>query len=195
MTNGEYLAFIDDGGYERPELWLSDGWATRAAATAGPRRSTGSATDGEWWQFTLAGMRRVDPAEPVCHVSYYEADAYARWAGARLPTEAEWETAAARRADRGQLPRHRAACTRRRPRTRSAALRRRVGVDVSPTRPTPASARSPARSASTTGSSCATRCAARRLLRHAGRRTCARRTATSSRPRARWQFTGIRLAE
>ena len=93
VTNGEYLAFMADGGYERPELWLSMGWDTVQregwqAPLYWERR------DGTWWMITLAGMRPVREAEPVCHVSYYEADAYARWADARLPTEAEWEVAA-----------------------------------------------------------------------------------------------------
>jgi ergothioneine biosynthesis protein EgtB len=82
-----------DRGYERPELWLSMGWETvqreaRKAPMYWEQR------DGTWWVMTLAGMRPMAEAEPVCHVSYYEADAYARWAKARLPTEVEWETAA-----------------------------------------------------------------------------------------------------
>jgi ergothioneine biosynthesis protein EgtB len=94
VTCAEYRAFIDDGGYRRPELWLSDGWATvRAEGWEAPlywRR------DGRNWKvFTLEGERAANPAEPVCHISHYEADAYARWADARLPTEAEWEVAAA----------------------------------------------------------------------------------------------------
>ena len=93
ITNGEYLAFMADGGYERPELWLSMGWDT-------VQREKWQAPlyweqrDGTWWVMTLAGMQPVQEAEPVCHVSYYEADAYARWAQARLPTEVEWEVAA-----------------------------------------------------------------------------------------------------
>jgi ergothioneine biosynthesis protein EgtB len=95
VTCEEYLAFIADGGYRRPELWLSEGWATvqREGWTA---PLYWQCDDGAWSLFTLHGQRRLDGAEPVCHVSYFEADAYARWTGRRLPTEAEWEVAAAR---------------------------------------------------------------------------------------------------
>ncbi|MBR9988105.1 MAG: ergothioneine biosynthesis protein EgtB [Gemmatimonadetes bacterium] len=94
VTNGEYLEFMNDGGYVRPELWLSMGWAeVQAQQLSEP--FYWEQRDGEWWIFTLSGMRHVDPYEPVCHVSYFEADAFARWKGARLPAEAEWETAAA----------------------------------------------------------------------------------------------------
>jgi ergothioneine biosynthesis protein EgtB len=93
-TCGDFLAFIDDRGYSRPELWLSDGWkALQAHRWSAPLYW--EKLNGEWFQFTCSGQRRIDEAEPVCHVSYYEADAFARWAGARLPTEFEWEVAAA----------------------------------------------------------------------------------------------------
>jgi ergothioneine biosynthesis protein EgtB len=93
-TNGEFLAFMDDGGYERPELWLSDGW--NALQTRGWRAPLyWQQRDGAWHLMTLGGLRALRADEPVCHVSLYEADAFARWAGARLPREAEWEVAAA----------------------------------------------------------------------------------------------------
>jgi len=94
VTNAEYAAFIADGGYRRPELWLSEGWDwVNANGIVAPlyRDDAGS----ESRQFTLHGMLPVEPDAPVCHVSLFEADAYARWADARLPTEAEWEAAAA----------------------------------------------------------------------------------------------------
>jgi ergothioneine biosynthesis protein EgtB len=93
-TSAEFAAFIDDGGYARPELWLSDGWDTCCAQ--GWSAPAYWERDGSGWRvFTLHGMRDLEPSEPVSHVSYYEADAFARWSGARLPTEAEWESAAA----------------------------------------------------------------------------------------------------
>jgi ergothioneine biosynthesis protein EgtB len=93
VTNEDWLAFMADGGYERPDLWLSDGWhAVQELGWRAP--GYWSAVDGGWQVFTTAGVRPVRRAEPVCHVSFYEADAYARWAGARLPTEQEWEVAA-----------------------------------------------------------------------------------------------------
>ena len=96
VSCGEWLDFIDDGGYRRPELWLSDGWSTREAeGWEAPLYWT--AGDDGWREFTLAGEVTVDPSRPVCHVSYYEADAFARWAGHRLPTEAEWEVVSTHR--------------------------------------------------------------------------------------------------
>ncbi len=92
-TCGEYLAFMDDRGYERPELWLSDGWkAVQARRWNAPLYW--EKAGGEWFHFTCSGMCKVDEHEPVCHVSFFETDAFARWAGARLPTEFEWEVAA-----------------------------------------------------------------------------------------------------
>ena len=110
VTRGEWLEFIADGGYRRPELWLSDGWAVRqqqgwtcplywrpraaddqGGADAGQACSSDAR---DWSVFTLSGIQPLAAEEPVAHLSYYEADAYARWTGARLPTEAEWEVAA-----------------------------------------------------------------------------------------------------
>lgn len=111
VSNGEFLEFIDDGGYQRAELWLSDGWAALAGML--PLDSRDGAPDaapqagpmywyragGAWHEYRLGGPAPLQPDAPVCHVSFYEADAFARWRGCRLPTEQEWEVAAAAGAD------------------------------------------------------------------------------------------------
>jgi ergothioneine biosynthesis protein EgtB len=93
VTNREYLAFVNDGGYQRPEFWLSDGWNARGRNGWTTPLYWELTADGRQ-VFTLEGMRDLELDEPVCHVSFYEAEAFARWAGARLPTETEWETMA-----------------------------------------------------------------------------------------------------
>ena len=93
VTNEEWCAFVEDGGYHRAELWLSDGWAT--VRNEGWEAPLYWQRDGRGWaSMTLSGMRPLDPGAPVCQVGPYEADAFARWAGKRLPSEAEWEVAA-----------------------------------------------------------------------------------------------------
>lgn len=102
VTNGEFLEFMEDGGYERPELWLSLGWsAVKENGWDSPLYWTKQ--NGQWRAYTLSGMRPVELSEPVCHVSFFEADAFARWTGARLPTEAEWETVAGAVSVRGNF--------------------------------------------------------------------------------------------
>jgi ergothioneine biosynthesis protein EgtB len=102
VTTGEFLDFMNDGGYRRPDLWLSLGWST-----VGDQRWAAPLywieRDGDWHEFSLGGLRRLNLDEPVCHISYFEADAFARWTGARLPMEAEWEHAATEVALRGSF--------------------------------------------------------------------------------------------
>jgi ergothioneine biosynthesis protein EgtB len=102
VTNGEYLEFMEAGGYGNPALWLSQGWqAAQEKSWAAPLYW--EKTGGAWRVMTLAGMRRIGEHEPVCHVSYFEADAYARWRGKRLPLEAEWEVVAREQPVRGNF--------------------------------------------------------------------------------------------
>ena len=102
VTNAEYMEFMNDGGYRRPELWLSDGWDTVCQQDWEAPQYWEHEGD-RWHVFTTAGIRDVDPNEPVCHVSYYEADAFAHWSGKRLPLEGEWESAAAEVSIAGQF--------------------------------------------------------------------------------------------
>jgi ergothioneine biosynthesis protein EgtB len=102
VTNREYMQFMEDGGYGRPEFWLSDGWdVLRANNWQAPLYWERENASSDWKVYTSAGLVRVDADEPVCHLSFYEADAYARWAGARLAREAEWEIAASEVATQG----------------------------------------------------------------------------------------------
>ncbi len=103
ITNQEYLSFMDDGGYRRPELWLSDAW-DHVCSNGWAAPLYWERTDETWAQFTCKGMVPLNPAEPVCHVSFYEADAFARWAGVRLPAEHEWEIAAGSIRDSAEKP-------------------------------------------------------------------------------------------
>lgn len=104
VTNGEYLAFIDAGGYRDPALWLSEGWDWVCAHAIAHPLYWQCDAHGQWHEFTLHGLQRLDAAQPVTHLSLYEADACARYMGARLPTEAEWEVAA--RGDLAQMYGH-----------------------------------------------------------------------------------------
>jgi ergothioneine biosynthesis protein EgtB len=102
VTNGEYLEFIEAGGYNQPKYWLSEGWMT-VQNQQWQAPLYWEKIDGTWWVMTLSGMRLLNEDEPVCHVSFYEADAYTRFRGKRLPTEAEWEVAAVQVPQRGNF--------------------------------------------------------------------------------------------
>jgi ergothioneine biosynthesis protein EgtB len=98
VSNSEFLEFMADGGYERPDLWLADGWAALSANALGNKQPPAPLywleQDGQWLEYTLHGLVELDPNRPACHLSAYEADAFARWKGCRLPTEFEWEVSA-----------------------------------------------------------------------------------------------------
>jgi len=102
VSNADYRAFMADGGYQRPELWMSEGWGLRQRLNwQAPRYWRGSGEPAEWQdEFTLAGRQPLDPGAPVRHLSWFEADAFARWSGARLPVEAEWEVAVTQHGER-----------------------------------------------------------------------------------------------
>ena len=163
VTNAEWLAFMKDGGYATPTLWLMDGFAAVEQRAMAGARPLARDIDGEWQVMTLGGLQPVDPPAPVCHVSYYEADAFARWSGKHLPTEMEWEVAA-----------------------RAGQLNDAFGIVWQWTRsayaPIPAIAPSKARSANITASSWSTSwcCAAPRLQPRTG--TAVSPIATSSIP-------------
>ena len=156
VTNGEWLEFMGDGGYRTATLWLADGWTT-VNREGWEAPLYWEQRDGQWLAMSLEGLQPVEAAAPVCHVSYYEADAFARWAGKRLPTEFEWEIAAQGLPVTGNTLATRAL----RPLPAEPAhgpaapdVRRRVGVDAERLSALPGlSATRRARSASTTASS------------------------------------------
>ncbi|MGH8584038.1 MAG: ergothioneine biosynthesis protein EgtB [Gammaproteobacteria bacterium] len=196
VTNGEYLEFMQAGGYATPGVWLSDGWT--AVTQLGWRSPLyWEPGDGAWWVMTLSGFRKMNEDEPVCHVSYYEADAFARWRGKRLPSEAEWEVIAAPVEMNGNF--YDSGVLHPVPATRASTLQQLYG-DVwewtrSPYTAYPGFRTAPGAVGEYNGKFMCNQW----VLRGGSCATPARHVRSSYRnffyPRQRWQFTGVRLAE
>jgi ergothioneine biosynthesis protein EgtB len=200
VTCGEFRDFIADGGYRRPNFWLSDGWATvQQLGWEAPLYWRDE--DGEWRVFTLSGEKSLIAAEPVCHVSFYEADAFAKWAGKRLPTEAEWEIAAAAVPLVGNLgdSRHFHPCPDCAPVSDSPSLRQMIG-DVWEWTASPYTPYRGFRAAAgAVGEYNGKFMSSQMVLRGGAAVTSADHIRTTYRnffpPAARWAFSGLRLAE
>ncbi|HEX7114634.1 MAG TPA: ergothioneine biosynthesis protein EgtB [Steroidobacter sp.] len=193
VTNGEFLEFIRDDGYRRPELWLSDGWDTVGREGWKKPLYWSESLDSE---FTLSGEQTLDPAAPVSHLSYYEADAFARWAGARLPTEAEWELAAASLPITGNL--YESGLLRAAPATSQPGMKQMFGDlwewTASPYTPYPGYRPAPGALGEYNGKFMCNQL----VLRGGSCATAGDHIRASYRnffyPHARWQFMGVRLA-